>query len=237
MWIKNERTYIMEQTEVNTDTDVLALRQRQKGVWKFLLTNTTLLTNYWAFFVFGYFLFFFMAWLPAYLEHQYHLNLTQVGLFSILPWAVAALLLWAVGYLSDYLFRTTACLRYARTYPIAAMQLLAAICVVPIIYSHHIIVTIIFLSLAIGFSMGSNAPFYAVIADIAKARAGTALGIMDSTFAFAGFLAPALTGYAVEKTGSFTSPFIILAVLALSSVILMLAFHRPDQCKKLDEII
>ena len=32
---------------------------------KTLLTNRTLVANYWAFFVFGYFLFFFMSWLPT----------------------------------------------------------------------------------------------------------------------------------------------------------------------------
>ena len=39
--------------------------------WRLLLTNRTLLANYWAFFVFGYFLFFFMTWLPNYLAQTY----------------------------------------------------------------------------------------------------------------------------------------------------------------------
>jgi hypothetical protein len=43
------------------------------------LTNRTLLANTWAFFVFGYFLFFFMTWLPSYLERAYGLNLRTVG--------------------------------------------------------------------------------------------------------------------------------------------------------------
>ena len=59
--------------------------------------------NYWAFFVFGYFLFFFMTWLPNYLAQTYHLNIKEVGLFTILPWASAAVLLVALGYFSDYL--------------------------------------------------------------------------------------------------------------------------------------
>jgi MFS family permease len=42
----------------------------KRDVLKALLTNRTLLANYWAFFVFGYFLFFFMTWLPSYLEQQ-----------------------------------------------------------------------------------------------------------------------------------------------------------------------
>jgi hypothetical protein len=53
--------------------------------WRLLLTNRTLLANYWAFFVFGYFLFFFMTWLPNYLAQTYNLNVKEVGLYTILP--------------------------------------------------------------------------------------------------------------------------------------------------------
>ncbi|MDG2481513.1 MAG: MFS transporter, partial [Alphaproteobacteria bacterium] len=62
--------------------------------WRMLLSNRTLLANYWAFFVFGYFLFFFMIWMPSYLKQVYQLDLAQIGLFSILPWLAAALGMW-----------------------------------------------------------------------------------------------------------------------------------------------
>ena len=73
-----------------------------------LLTNRTLLANTWAFFVFGYFLFFFMTWLPSYLERKYGLNLDTVGLFTVLPWLAAAVLLWLFGRWSDHLLRRPA---------------------------------------------------------------------------------------------------------------------------------
>src|ERR1700704_5925523 len=57
---------------------------------RFLLTNRTLLANYWAYFVYGYFLFFFMTWLPSYLEQVYGLKLTDVGFFTVLPWVLGA---------------------------------------------------------------------------------------------------------------------------------------------------
>jgi MFS transporter, ACS family, hexuronate transporter len=54
---------------------------------RFLLTNRTLLANYWAYFVYGYFLFFFMTWLPSYLEQAYGLKLVEVGLFTAVAMA------------------------------------------------------------------------------------------------------------------------------------------------------
>jgi MFS transporter, ACS family, aldohexuronate transporter len=95
--------------------------------WHLLLTNRTLLANYWGFFVFGYFLFFFMTWLPNYLAQTYNLNVREVGLFAILPWACAAVLLVAVGYLSDYLLARTGRLRISRSLLIGVTQLLAAL--------------------------------------------------------------------------------------------------------------
>ena len=46
-----------------------------KSVWLRLLSHPALLTNYFAFFVFGYILYFMMTWLPSYLSQVDHLSL------------------------------------------------------------------------------------------------------------------------------------------------------------------
>lgn len=203
--------------------------KNSKGLWKFLLSNPTLLANDWAFFVFGYFLFFFMTWLPTYLEKVYHLNLKDVGLFSVLPWLLAAVLLWGVGYLSDAILKKTGNLRKARSHPIWISQLLAAICVIPVIYTHNLAIAITFISLAVAFGMSANSTFYAINVDVARERTGTALGVMDTFFAIAGFVAPSITGWVVSSTGSFENAFWLLAILALSSVIGVIFFHHPER--------
>lgn len=210
-----------------------AHRRNIKHVWKFLLSNPTLLANNWAFFVFGYFLFFFMTWLPGYLEQAYHLQLKAIGLFSILPWLLAAALLWSFGYFSDLVLRRTGRLRLARSHPIWISQLLAGICVLPVIFTHNLVVAMVFITLAVAISMSVNAAFYAVNVDVAEERSGTALGVMDTFFAAAGFIAPVVTGWLVDKTGSFNSAFALMAVLAFSSVLAVLFFHHPDRSEKL----
>lgn len=197
-------------------------------VLKVLLTNRTLLANTWAFFVFGYFLFFFMTWLPSYLEHAYGLNLKTVGLFTVLPWLAAAVLLWLMGRWSDHLLKTTGRLRIARSYLIAGTQLIAALAIVPVALTHDLTVAIIGITVAVAASMGANASYYAVNVDIAPSRAATSLGIMDFAFAISGFLAPVMTGRVLALRGSFTDGFLLMAALALSSVVVVLLFHRPD---------
>lgn len=193
-----------------------------------LLTNRTLVVNYWAFFVFGYFLFFFMTWLPSYLHQVYGLALTEVGVFTVLPWLAAAVALWALGRWSDHLLKTTGRLRVARSYLIAGTQFVAALAVVPVALSDNLAVAIAGITVAVAASMGANAAFYAVNVDVAPKRAATALGIMDFGFAVAGFAAPVITGWVLGLRGSFADGFLLMTGLALSSVVLVLAFHHPD---------
>lgn len=222
----------------STDTTVAAPSHGVQKSWpeaavlKELLSNRTLLANYWAFFVFGYFLFFFMSWLPSYLERAYGLNLRTVGLFTVLPWLAAALLLWLLGRWSDHLLRTTGKLRIARSYLIAGSQLVAAIAIVPVALTHNLTVAIAGITIAVAASMGSNAAYYAVNVDIVPKRAATALGIMDFGFAVSGFLAPVVTGWVLNLRGSFADGFLLMAALALSSVVVVIAFHHPDKDRR-----
>jgi MFS transporter, ACS family, hexuronate transporter len=201
----------------------------EPGVLRMLLSNRTLLANYWAFFVFGYFLFFFMAWLPSYLERKYGLNLQAVGLFTVLPWLAAAVTLWAFGRWSDHLLKTTGRMRVARSYLIAGSQFVAALAVIPVALTDDLTVAIAGITVAVAASMGANAAYYAVNVDIVPQRAATALGIMDFAFAVAGFLAPAITGWVLGLRGSFADGFLLMTVLALSSVLVVLVFHHPDR--------
>jgi len=198
-------------------------------VLKVLLTNRTLLANTWAFFVFGYFLFFFMTWLPSYLEHAYGLSLKAIGLFTVLPWLAAAILLWLMGRWSDHLLRTTGRLRVARSYLIAGTQLVAALAIVPVALTHDLTIAIAGITVAVAASMGANAAYYAVNVDIAPSRAATSLGIMDFAFAISGFLAPVMTGRVLDLRGSFTDGFLLMAVLALSSFFVVIFLHHPDE--------
>lgn len=96
-----ELSYLNKQTITNAHAP-------SKLTWKFLFLNRTLAVNNWAFFVFGYYLFFFMTWLPRYLNLKYHLDLKQIGFYSIAPWLLGAIMMWGLGTLSDYIFKKPA---------------------------------------------------------------------------------------------------------------------------------
>ena len=220
---------IIADQETHTRDPESPVVERGPTSWARLLTNGTLLANYWAFFVFGYFLFFFMSWLPGYLEQTFKLSITSVGWFSVAPWLAAAVALVALSNLSDTLLRMTGKLRIARSYLIAATQALAALVILPVAFTDNLTLALILITIAVASSMGANAAFYAVNIDVARDRSATALGIMDFGFAISGFLAPALTGWIVGQSGGFAEAFMLMSALAASSVIVTLIFHRPDK--------
>jgi MFS family permease len=176
-----------------------------------------------------------MNWLPDYLAEQFHMYLAKVGIVAALPWLLSIVMMLLVGYLSDYIVRKTANLRWARSYPIFISQFIATLCIIPVIFFKNINVAIIFISLGVGFSMASNSVLYATNIDVAKERSGTALGIMTAIFAVSGFLSPVITGWSISITKHFTSSFLILMILGLSSVLIVFTFHHPELEKRLTE--
>jgi MFS family permease len=93
--------------------------------WRFILTHPALLANNFAYFAYGYMLFFATLWLPGYFLSQHGLNLKSVGLFLIIPWFISAVFLKAGGILSDWLYRKTGSGRLALAHIIWTSQLLS----------------------------------------------------------------------------------------------------------------
>jgi len=198
--------------------------------WKFMLLNPSLMANNYAFFAFGYTLFFALTWLPGFFKHQFQLNIKEIGYFLIAPWLTAAILLALAGFLSDYLWKKTGSMRIARSHMIWICQLISGLCFIPVLYlGNNMEMCLMMISLGIGFGLMPNACFYALNCDLAKDKAATSLGLMDSFFALAGILAPILTGWLSDVTGNFNAAFMILIFFTLSSVIAVLLFQRPDR--------
>jgi ACS family hexuronate transporter-like MFS transporter len=197
--------------------------------WRFILTHPVLITNNIAYFAFGYMLFFATLWLPGYFLHQHGLNLKSVGWYLTIPWLVASVFLKFGGVLSDWLYKKTGSGRISRSHLIWSSQLLAAICFVFLGFTDSLGMSIFFLSLGLGFGFMPQPAFFSINIDIAKERAGSAQGITSSCLSLAGIVAPALTGWLIDKTGSYQGAFFLLAALTGVAVVTVILFHKPDR--------
>jgi len=204
-------------------------RAEQKSSWRFILFNRSLLINNLSFFAFGYLLFFAITWLPGYLEQTYHIHVRRAGWFLIAPWITATILMLCGGALSDWIWRKTGSMRYARSYLIWICQILSAISFLPLLFSQSLTVALCSVTFGIGFGMMPNAAFYALNADLARDRAATSLGVMDCGFALAGIIAPVLTGWLTVLTGNFQAAFGLLIILTFGSALAVILWQHPDK--------
>lgn len=227
-----ELTYIREgqvNEPVITDSQ-RRLSERSEGTttFKMLLTNKSLISNNIAYFAFGYSLFFALNWLPGYLETTYGVHLREAGFLLIAPWLTAAILLPCAGTLSDWLWLKTGSKRVSRSHLICVCQLISGLAYIPILFNPPLPVAIVMLCLGVGFSMMPNAAFYAINCDIARDRAATSQGLMNSCSAIASILAPTLTGIIASRTGSFSGAFGLLIIFTFVSIFTVFSFQRLD---------
>lgn len=233
---KSELSHIKENQVVEPGADDKALREKERSegatTWGDMLFNPALISNNIAYFSFGYALFFALTWLPGYLEHAHHVKLEDARFILIAPWLTAAILLPVAGYLSDWLWIKTGSKQISRSYLICICQLISGLAYVPLLFNPPLTTSMIFISLGVGFGMMPNAAFYAINCDLAKDRAATSQGIMNSCSAIASIMAPALTGVIASKTGNFVGAFGLLIFFTLVSVVSVGLVQRLDTAKK-----
>jgi ACS family hexuronate transporter-like MFS transporter len=108
-------------------------------------------------------------------------------------------------------------------------QLLAAVFFVLLSYTTTLGWSIFFLSLALGFGLMPQPAFFSINIDVAKERAGSAQGITSGCLSVAGVIAPIMTGWLIDLTGSYQAAFLLLAGLSAVAVITVYLFHHPDR--------
>lgn len=204
----------------------------EKSTVKSLLTNRALMINNYAFFCFGYLLFFSVNWLPGFLEKTYDMKLTEVGQFLMIPWATASVLLPLGGWISDKIWNRTKNIRQSRCHLIWICQLLSGLCLLPMLFHPSLPMALLMVSLGLGFGLMPNAAFYSINCDLAKDRVATSQGLMTMFSSVASVGAPVLTGWLVTVSGNFTSAFGLLIFFTLSSVVAVLFFQYPDRINR-----
>lgn len=236
VWLWLFRDSPQQSRHVNQEEQELIKASAQKTVvgkekvdWRFIFTHPTLIANNIAYFAFGYMLFFATLWLPGYFLAEHNLNLKSVGWYLTIPWLVGSIFLKAGGFLSDWLYKKTSNRRLARSHLIWSSQLLAAISFVALGFTHSLGLSILFLSLGLGFGLMPQPAFFSVNIDVAKERAGSSQGITSSCLSLAGIIAPLLTGWLVDTTHSYQGAFFLLAGFTLLAVVIVIFFHHPDK--------
>lgn len=163
----------------------------------------------------NYFLYFLLTWLPYYLVHERQFSLARMGKIGALAYALMAAVAIASGYASDRLIDAGRSVTQVRKSMIAAGQaaggLALAACAIP--NTDRAILLLLVAAAAYGFNI-SNA--WVIPQILAGPRAsGRWTGLQNFIGNLAGISAPVITGFLVQRTGSFAFAFLLAGLMSI----------------------
>lgn len=167
----------------------------------------------------------YLFWLPKFLNTNYGLNITQIGLPLVIIYVAADVGSIGGGWLSGSLIRKGWSVNRARK----SAMLICALAVVPIIFAaraSNLWVAVGLVSLAAAAHQGWSANIFTMVSDMFPRRAvGSVVGIGGMAGSIGGMLIATTVGLILQYTGSYVPIFIIAgsAYLVAIAVIHLLA--------------
>jgi ACS family glucarate transporter-like MFS transporter len=174
-----------------------------------------------------YSLYLYLSWLPNYLQTARGLSVVESGLYTSIPFFIATVVNVIINWAGDRLLTVHAVRSGARRYLVAlCLVLTASGLLIP--YVESLTAIIVLISITVSFANTGPATNAALTSDLLRSpsdagRAFAFLVLGGNTF---GLLAPIVTGYLVEASGSFSSAFIAGGVLALVGAVVSLVLSR-----------
>ncbi|MFJ8949206.1 MFS transporter [Streptomyces sp. NPDC102381] len=203
--------------------------------WRPILTNRNLWIIAVGYFAWGFMFWGFMYWLPDYLSSEFQLSITEVGLFTVAPWAAGIVGALIGGVTTDRVFARTGSERSRLTIMGTAL-LLSGAALIPIFTAPSLTVAVTFISIGVGLGFVTGGIWWVAAIDAAPSQPGVAAGFADAAFALSGIVAPSVMGLIVSVTGSFSSGFVVMTVLAVvgAGAMLVLPKRGPGRSRPLD---
>jgi len=191
---------------------------RHKTPWMELARRMVPVTM--VYFCYGWTLWLFLAWIPQYFLHSYDLDLKKSALFSAAVFFAGVAGDTLGGLLTDGLLKRTGKLTLARGAMVSVCMLMALVSLLPLLFVHQLVVSVVCLSAGFFFAEMTIGPMWAVPMDIAPRFSGTASGMMNTGSALAAIISPVLGGWLIDTTGNWDVPFIgSMILMAVGSVL------------------
>jgi len=191
-----------------------------------LLGNRDLIGICIGFFCFDYYWYLLVTWLPDYMVNVRHLTVQWAGIYTALPFLVFGVSQVFGGWLGDRLVASGWNESRVRK-GIVSIGFLTGLLLIPAATATSANVALAFImgGCLVGFA---NANQVVILQNCASPlQIGLWVGIFNFIGNLAGIAAPKLTGYLIAKTGSYTPPFVLAAVMIAIGQFSYLFIVRP----------
>jgi ACS family hexuronate transporter-like MFS transporter len=193
------------------------------------LMRPAILATAFAFFGYSCILFFFLTWFPTYLVSARHLSIASMSFATTIPWLVGFVGLLVGGPVCDLLFRITGNPILARKSVLVVCLLVAAGCIAMAGTVDTATAAIGLMTVSVFFMYMTGNAYWAIILDTVEAdRVGGVSGFVHFVANCGGIVAPLVTGFIVQATGSFYAAFMLIgAVAVLGAVAVAVSVRAP----------
>ena len=212
-------------TQAETDALPAPKKKSLPVPWKALFKRMAPVTI--VYFCYGWTLWLFLSWIPQYFLHSYSLNLSKSAIFASSVFFAGVVGDTAGGYITDWILVRTGSLKKARSWMVAVCMTLTLLCLIPLMFTHDLYVSLACLSGGFFFAELTIGPMWAIPMDIAPEFSGTASGMMNTGSALAAIISPVFGGWLIDRTGNWELPFLgSMALLAIG--VLLASRMRPE---------
>jgi ACS family hexuronate transporter-like MFS transporter len=164
---------------------------------------------------------FYLFWIPDYLQREHGLRLTQIGLPILVIYLISDVGSVAGGWLSSALIRRGFSINAGRKWAMLA----CAVCVVPIAVVYRVSglwPTTLLIGLAAAAHQGFSANLFTLTSDLFPSRAvASVVGIGGMAGAVGGMLIAQIVGHVLQWTNSYMIPFFIAASAYLIALLII----------------
>ena len=198
------------------------------GEWRRLFRCRTTWGMILGYFGVIYVTWLFNAWLPGYLEMERHMSIRNTGLVSALPYVFAVAGALSGGWLADHLMARGLSRVSSRQFPLCCAMAINALFVVAVAMVDSNVIAVVCLCGSMFCGTVATTCAWATVSVVAPANCTGSLGAMQNFGGYCGgALAPTVTGFIVQGTGSFVPALLVGAVMCVFAAAAFSIIRKP----------
>jgi ACS family sodium-dependent inorganic phosphate cotransporter len=174
-------------------------------------------------------LYLLLAWMPSYFKTTFHVSLSDAGLMSAAPWLVSFISANVAGTAADKMLRNGVSAGFVRKLMMSVALLGGALCFWLLPSATTPQAAVLLMCCATGAFGCSLAGFAPNGFDIAPKYADVIWGISNTVGTLPGIFGVFITGWLVDRTGSYAAPFLLTAGLSVCGGIFYLVFGSGER--------
>ncbi len=191
-------------------------------------------------FAYNYFVYFCLTWLPSYLVESRHLSLNSMSLYTMFSFGGMAIVSILAGWGADRLIgRGSDAISVRKLFTILGFVLASTEVFGAISHSQNVSLFFALFSLS-GLGL-ATANYWALTQTIVpKGAMGRAIGVQNFASNCSGIVAPIVTGWLKEVTGSYLAPMVAVLVILLLGVFsygLLVKPVRTEAARHVDAVV